>query len=177
MSTLTEFSTSATLSRQSTAASLWAARRIGAWLAEQPADLLYQTVPSSFNSLADTLWHIQMVEDMWLHTLRGQEITIPYGQKYTGTIPDLLTAFVRTAEKLDQYVQTLSEEDLQELCAFKVPVRWPEFDDFERARFLVIQHAVIHAAYHRGQLVTIGHNLGLSKAPITDFITYLILPR
>ena len=176
MSTLTAPATLATLSRQSTAANLWAARRIAAWLAEQPAELFSQPVPSSFKSLADTLWHIQMVEDMWLHTLQGKELAIPYGQSYAGTIPDLLAAFIDTAEKLDQYVQTLSEEDLQALCAFKIPVRWPEFDDFERARFLAIQHAVIHAAYHRGQLVTIGHTLGLSKAPITDFITYLILP-
>ena len=176
MSTLTAPDTLATLSRQSTAASLWAARRIAAYLSEQPADLLSQTVPSSFNSLADTLWHIQMVEDMWLHTLQGQSLAIPYGQRYAGSIPDLLAAFVDTAEKLDQYVQSLSEEDLQELCAFKVPVRWPEFDDFERARFQIIQHAVMHAAYHRGQIVTIGHALELSKAPITDFITYLILP-
>ncbi|WP_315819131.1 DinB family protein [Paraflavitalea speifideaquila] len=31
-----------------------------------------------------------------------------------------------------------------------------------------------HSTYHRGQVVTIGHQVGLKDAPITDYMFYLL---
>jgi uncharacterized damage-inducible protein DinB len=42
-----------------------------------------------------------------------------------------------------------------------------------RGRFDFIQHAMNHSTYHRGQLVTIGRNLGYIDAPMTDYNFYL----
>lgn len=172
---LAEPATLKTLCRQTTQANLWAARRIAAWLAPQPEELFFRPVPSSFPCLADTLYHIHSIETNWLHNMQGWEFSFVYGLKYEGSIETLLHDYVASAEALDTYVHSLDDEALQALCGFRIPIRWPEFDYFERPRFLVVQHAAIHSSYHRGQLVTMGHELGLSAAPITDFITWLVL--
>lgn len=39
-------------------------------------------------------------------------------------------------------------------------------------RFEFILQIVNHSTYHRGQIITIGRNVGLIDAPMTDFNVY-----
>jgi len=34
-----------------------------------------------------------------------------------------------------------------------------------------------HSTYHRGQIITIGRNLGMTDAPMTDFNFYLLTAK
>ena len=36
-------------------------------------------------------------------------------------------------------------------------------------KFEYLQHLIIHTTYHRGQIVTIGHNVGVTSAPMMDY--------
>ena len=36
-------------------------------------------------------------------------------------------------------------------------------------KYEYLQHLIIHTTYHRGQIVTIGHNVGVKHAPMLDY--------
>lgn len=38
-----------------------------------------------------------------------------------------------------------------------------------------LQHLFNHGTYHRGQIVTIAHNLGFTEMPSTDFLLYSLM--
>jgi uncharacterized damage-inducible protein DinB len=80
----------------------------------------------------------------------------------------LIESLVETSAEFLSYVSTLTEEQIQEEVFFTSP--WAEAT---RGRFDFIQHAMNHSTYHRGQLVTIGRNLGYIDAPMTDYNFYL----
>ena len=46
---------------------------------------------------------------------------------------------------------------------------WPEFGTYEWSVYQVIQHALCHGSYHRGQIRAIAEELGFGEWPDTDF--------
>ncbi|SDL76305.1 DinB family protein [Siphonobacter aquaeclarae] len=155
----------------------WANGRLIEWLRNKPEAVLEQDFVSSFSGIRQTVYHILGVQEGWLKTLRHEMPENTYGKVYDGTMTDLFAALKANCEELEQFVEALTTDQLTELCSFWVPVRWPEFDEFFRPRTEIIQHAVTHATYHRGQVVTIGRNLGLTDAPMTDYMYYLLMAK
>jgi uncharacterized damage-inducible protein DinB len=43
-----------------------------------------------------------------------------------------------------------------------------------RPRVELLQHCLNHSTYHRGQIVSIGHQVGLKDAPMTDYMYYVL---
>lgn len=152
----------------------WANKRIGNWLRTKPEELLAQPILSSFPSIRLTLSHIWDVERSWLGKLLQVQTESNYGKDYDGTLEELFEAVINQSEAILAYVQSLSMEALQEGCKFMVPVRWPEWDEVIRPRFQVIHHCLTHSVYHRGQIVTMARNAGLTDAPNTDYMFYLV---
>jgi len=168
--------TLANFAKDAAAYTLWANRRLVNWLREQPADIIEKEVPSSFPSIRETLTHIWFVQKGWMATLQGLPTESNYGQSFEGSLEDLYEGFIEQTEQMTYYILSLNEVGMQERCAFKVPIRWPEWDDFERAAFEIIQHVSNHGNYHRGQIITMARVLGLSNPPMTDYMCYLINP-
>jgi uncharacterized damage-inducible protein DinB len=154
---------------------LWANKRLVDWLKTKPSDVVERAVLSSFPSLRLTLVHIWDIERSWLGNLLQVQTESNYGKDYDGTLEEVFEAVIKQSEVLAAYVQSLTEISLQEDCKFMVPIRWPEWDEFIRRRFQVIQHCLTHSAYHRGQVITIARNVGLTDAPNTDYMCYLLM--
>ena len=53
----------------------------------------------------------------------------------------------------------------------KVKVESPWFKS-DLPKYEYFQHLIIHGTYHRGQIVTIGRNIGITDAPMTDYNYY-----
>lgn len=153
---------------------VWANTRLINWLKTQPAEALEQMIPSSFPSIRLTLSHIWDVERSWLGNLLQVQTESNYGKDYDGTLDELFEAVINQSEAVLAYVESLSPEALQEGCRFMVPVRWPEWEEVIRPRFQVIHHCLTHSVYHRGQVITMARNAGLTGAPNTDYMFYLV---
>jgi uncharacterized damage-inducible protein DinB len=41
-------------------------------------------------------------------------------------------------------------------------------------RFEFLQHCINRSTYHRGQIITIARNAGITNPPITDYAIYLV---
>jgi len=153
---------------------LWTNKKIVNWLKTKPRDIVERMVPSSFPSMRLTLVHIWDVERSWLGNLLQVQTESNYGKDYDGTLKEVFEAVVQQSEALNAYAQSLTETSLQEGCRFMVPIRWPEWDEFIRPRFEIIQHCLTHSVYHRGQVIAIARNIGLTDAPNTDYMTYML---
>jgi uncharacterized damage-inducible protein DinB len=67
---------------------------------------------------------------------------------------------------MNEFVNSFSEEHL---CR-KIKTPWIEE---EKPVYEVLQHAFNHSTYHRGQVITMGRQLGFEDGVMTDFYEYL----
>lgn len=151
----------------------WANQQLVNWLQDKPVELMEQVVPSSFPSLKETLVHIWDTQRFWLAVL--QQVPPPLSFRmhgFTGTVDEVFTELVDQSETFATYIESLSEEALQEIVHFDTP--WVSGT---RTRLEFIQHCLNHSTYHRGQLVTIGRNVGLTDAPMTDYSFYFLIVK
>jgi len=140
------------------------------WLNNQSEEQLQKDVQSSFNGILQTLIHIWAIEEMWCTDLfKNTDAVNRYGikdLKPKEVFEGLLNRSSIIAEKVNQ----LTEEELSEKVHIKTP--W-----FEANLTLVeyLQHLFNHGTYHRGQIVTIAHNLDFTEVPSTDFLFFSIM--
>jgi uncharacterized damage-inducible protein DinB len=149
----------------------WANQTLVDWLKTKPADLMDQPVPSSFPSLKETLLHIWDTERFWLSVL--QQTPPPQSFRwfgFEGTIDDVFEGILEQSAEMATYVLSLTESNLQEHVIFTSP--WA---GGVHSRIEFLQHCLNHSSYHRGQVITIGRNVGLTDAPMTDYSFYFLM--
>lgn len=145
---------------------LWANRTMVSWLCGHSPEKLTKEVPSSFNSVRATLEHIFKVQDFWLKTIQKKEYEFAENQY---SAEDLFEKIILSSNELVDFVCELDEFELLE----KIEVITPWFTSCQ-PRYELIQQIVTHGTYHRGQIVTIGRNTGITNATNTDFNFYLL---
>lgn len=146
----------------------WAITQLTDWLKSKPAVLLEATAASSFPGIKATLLHIWEVEREWMGHLQQRPAQLQQG--IDDNLSTVLKDLVEQAADFNTYVQSLTEEEVQEDCYCKL---WFS-ETICRPRFEIIQHCLNHSTYHRGQVVTIGHQVGLKDAPMTDYMFYVL---
>lgn len=149
---------------------LWANKQLVYWLTAKQPEILDQPVPSSFPSLRQTLVHIWDVERFWLSVLQQVPAPPSFRQHgFDGTLNEVFTGVIEQSEEIVQYIKSLHDDDLQEYVSFHTP-----FVEGTQPRIEFFHHCMTHSVYHRGQLVTIGRNVGLTDAPMTDYSFYVL---
>lgn len=148
---------------------LWANTQTINWLKTKPIALMEQEVLSSFPNLKLTLLHIWAAEKIWLERLQGTPPTTFLSQTFAGSTEDVFEGILQQSAAFSDYVQVLSESQFNETGDFRLL----NGTEDQRQRAEMIHHCMNHSAYHRGQIVTIARNLGLTDPPSTDFIKYL----
>lgn len=142
---------------------IWVSEQLVAWLKSYPEELLQKECPSSFTSIAKTLKHISDTQLYWSSMIRG---TPTPSFDYIATLVDLETEMnniVNEAKLLAAYVEENSEAMNE---PHLIESQWFS-SNFPKYEYL--QHLIIHTTYHRGQIVTIGHHVGVVKAPMLDY--------
>lgn len=145
----------------------WVNEQYVNWLSEKSEELLNKEIPSSFSSILKTIDHILGTEKYWYSVIA--ETTFEPNQEENKTLSkdETLNAFLNSSKQLLELINSYSEEDLVK----KVKVVNPWFEsDFSKYEYL--QHIINHGLYHRGQIVTIGRNIGITDAPMTDYNFY-----
>lgn len=142
---------------------IWVAEQLVAWLKTYPQELLQKECLSSFSSIAKTLKHISDTQLYWSSMIR--ETPVP-SFEYIATTVDIekeMANLVNEAKLLAEYVK----ENIEAMSEpYLIESQWFS-SNFPKYEYL--QHLLIHTTYHRGQIVTIGHNVGVLKAPMLDY--------
>ena len=146
---------------------VWANQRIGKVLSKMPSEKLDQAIVSSFPSLRKTVYHIWDAEIIWLNRLQGKSLDHWPHEKLTGEEP--IESFVKTSEEFRDFV-------LAQPAAFtngSVTFTRTGGASYESPVFGMVMHTMNHSSFHRGQLVTMLRQAGVTEIPGTDLIWYM----
>lgn len=80
---------------------------------------------------------------------------------------ELLSGFLKTSLTFQEFVEKLTEKDLDDTRRIGRDAKPVNLEDINK-------HVYNHATYHRGQLITMGRQAGLSNPPRTDYIYFIL---
>ena len=148
----------------------WANKTLAEWLKTKPSEALFTEVPSSFSSIVKTFSHILAVQEFWQSVVAETKLSTNRYEQSEGITREIMNELIDHSEAFAGYVGSLSEEDLLTKVYLDTP--WVKG---EMPRYEFLQHIFNHSTYHRGQIITIGRNAGLTHAPITDYNYFNLL--
>ena len=143
----------------------WANHTLIQWLKTHPRDLYHKEVVSSFTTLNQLMHHILNAEKYYLSILR--QTTVQYEKEMT--TEEIFTQLLETDQVLVGWFSHQESTVVEQTVQFK---RSPYVETYTVAALLT--HIVNHTTYHRGQLVALRPQLGLSAPPQTDYYRYFI---
>ncbi|RPD38873.1 DinB family protein [Chitinophaga barathri] len=147
---------------------IWANQRLLAVLNGLSAEQLDKDLGSSFPTLRATVYHIWDVEGIWHQRLQLASPVIPPARDFEGAWPEFAQRFSRQSEQLKDFIMTASDAKLAHTIEYHHPVKGICKSAVENSIFTAFNHST----FHRGQLVTMLRQLGVTKIPATDFIEY-----
>ncbi|MCZ4242835.1 DinB family protein [Pedobacter punctiformis] len=147
----------------------WANMTLVNWLKKQPLTLLEQEVKSSFKSVKATLIHILQTQEYWFSVISKTEFIT---NDYQCEVEELFDLFLQQSEMLANYINDMDAPALEESIFVQSPWFHSDFQNFE-----YVMQVFNHSTYHRGQIITICHNLGITGAPMTDYNYYNVNAR
>lgn len=148
---------------------IWANERICKVLESLDTALLDKEVKSSFNTLRKTIYHIWGAETIWYQRLHGENPTSFLGDSFKGDFPEFQLEFLQQSGKYFVYIMNATDKQLsKDLTHTNL-----KGDKFTNKISNILQHVVNHSTYHRGQIITMLRNLGVTQLPSTDYITYV----
>ncbi|MBV8255300.1 MAG: DinB family protein [Chitinophaga sp.] len=153
---------------------LWANTQIINFLRTKPEELMEKEVASSYAGIKATLLHIWDCQDWWLINMKNGPASaardIPAA---SATVTEVMEGLLAHSREMVNYIEQMTEEGLNETCLVAIPFT----GDYLIPRFQMLQQVTMHSVYHRGQVVTIGRQLGFTDAPNTDYMYYMLLGR
>ena len=131
-------------------------------------DLLDKEIDSSFPSLRKTIYHLWDAEFIWLKRLKGESLNDWPSKFFNGTFSEAKEKILLNDQLFIDFVERLNDEKLSESFTYKNI----EGKTFSNSRWESVHHCMNHSTYHRGQIVTMLRQLGITNIPSTDFISF-----
>ncbi|MDQ6471290.1 DinB family protein [Flavobacterium sp. LHD-80] len=148
---------------------LWVNQQFVNWLSPKSSELLYAEVPSSFSTIVKTLDHIWSTEEYWFSVISETEMS-EKKPKNELSKEEIFAGLLNSSTKLKHLINSLSEEDLDK----EVKIVNPWFEcELPISEYLI--QVINHGTYHRGQIVTMGRNIGITDASNTDYNFYNVV--
>lgn len=142
---------------------LWANKRMIAWLEANNEALIKQECQSSFPSILKTIDYILEGQLFYYSVLKE----IPVEKPWDNSVQEIFKGLIEQAIAFVDYVE--SQDNLNGTRLVNSKFLKGSFTQYE-----LIQHCMNHSTYHRGQIITMGHQLGMTKAPSTDMLFYFV---
>lgn len=157
-----------TLLHQFAACNLWANNLLAACIRELPEELQTQATTSSFPGLQATLLHMWDAESIWWQRIKLREQIIRPSEEFKGNSDAAIKGLLEVSRQWSDWVQSAQEHMLEHEFIYRNSKR----EQFKQPVWQVLLQVFNHGTYHRGQLVTMLRQLGVTKIPVTDFITW-----
>jgi uncharacterized damage-inducible protein DinB len=148
----------------------WANRRMISLLQSLDDTTLDLELVSSFPGIRATVYHCWGAEAMWLQRLKLVEHPVWKQEGFNGSFQEACTQWAEATAALVQYAATRYDDR-----AFSATIQYQtsKKEVFKNTVSGILMHLVNHATYHRGQLVTMLRQAGITRIPATDMIVYL----
>ena len=156
------------LLQQYAAFNLWANKKMTEVIAQLPEEKVNAEIISSFPSMYKTVLHLLDAGGMWWQRLKLQEHVERPSDTFTGNFAELQKRLLQQSALYQHWVSNATEPQVQHVFAY-----FREKEQFKLQVGQMLLHLFNHNSYHRGQLVTMLRQLGVTKIPPTDFNAYL----
>lgn len=148
---------------------IWANQRVIVLMQKLNEEQLTADLGSSFHTLKDTAYHIWMAESIWMQRLHLQENIILPHIDFAGSFQEACTAWQNVSNEMAKFVNAqFDDRSFEDEVIYhtlkKEPMKSKVSD--------IILHCMNHSTFHRGQIIHFLRQLGVTKLPSTDFITY-----
>ena len=147
---------------------LWATTFLVDTIKNLPEKVHQAEVKSSFPGLYKTLMHLLDVENNWWHRLNGNEKSGAYNKETSYQLSEVSTLLHQCQSRWLDWVLAIEEKDFYNQVNYKNLKGEP----FKQPLYQILLHIFNHGTYHRGQLITILHQLNIQNIPQTDFIVW-----
>ncbi|HMZ95095.1 MAG TPA: DinB family protein [Chitinophagales bacterium] len=147
----------------------WANTRYSRWIKSLPIEVLDKEVSSSYNTLTKTLGHIIDAQQFWILFLKDAIYTSYQWNNCKTYSPTLFTSFMESTIQFEECCNSFTELDLQVKRKFETT--WAN-NELALGNYII--HTINHNSYHRGQIVTMAHQLEhTDNIPHTEYSFYL----
>lgn len=147
----------------------WANRLIIETLLALPVEKWDQEVGGSFGSLRKTVYHIFGAESIWLQRIEMKENAI-------FPVPEMdadIFSVCREWQDVSTHILAFVEKQFDDRAfEHEFVYKTLKNQQFKNRVYDAIHHCMNHSTFHRGQLVHMARELGITIIPSTDFITY-----
>ena len=144
---------------------IWANNRLITSLLEHDDQLLIKKLTGSYPTIRATILHIWFAETGWLSRLNGNGWETSKVNNFSGTPKELFKAWQHTSEQFKTFVATA---DLEKEIPFE-----HKGEKFSIPAREIVQTVFNHGSYHRGQVVMMMRQVGISTIPQTDYIEWV----
>lgn len=144
---------------------IWANNRLINNLLELDNKLLSHEFVGSYPTIRATILHIWFAETGWLSRLKENGWEATKVINFTGTNKELFKDWQHTSEAFKNFVR---ESDLEKEIPFE-----HKGEQFSIPSREIIQTVFNHGSYHRGQVVMMMRQLGITTITQTDYIEWV----
>ena len=148
---------------------LWTIQRMVETIKPLEDQVFYSPLKSSFPGIAKTILHLWDSNIIWNKRLEGLSIENRPTSSFSGNREELLTHWISSSEDTIRLIGSKGDNFLNEKISYRTLKGVPYTTVVEDILF----HIVNHATYHRGQIVTMLHEVGVSKIENTDLVNFL----
>ncbi len=146
---------------------IWANQRIIVLLNGLTDEQLDRDLGGSF-PLRKTIYHIWDAESIWYQRLQLISPVVRPAGDYNGSWPEFVQQFARQSEMLKDLIAVASDAKLAHTIEYHHSIKGICKSRVEDVILTVFNHST----YHRGQIVTMLRQSGVTKIPPTDYIEY-----
>ena len=148
---------------------LWANQKLINFLEHQDQKQLEKEVESSFNSIQATLLHIWDAQEIWLGRLEGRSMTYFPSKFFQGSVEEVFNGLLNSSLDFLNFAEKAKPKVFDETCTYTTTSGNQQMQSKKE----IMLHCMNHSTYHRGQIISICHQLSITDLPSTDYIYYL----
>ncbi len=153
---------------QYAAYNLWASTQFAEIIRGITPSYTDREIESSYPSIRATINHIRSAEYIWLSRLQHESVTEWPQISDTESTNDLADGWLKGAQAILSFVEQLTDEEFAQEYEYKDMKGNAHTDILSN----IFMHLFNHSSFHRGQLVTLFRQSGISTIPRSDYIVY-----
>jgi uncharacterized damage-inducible protein DinB len=147
---------------------VWANGLLTSNIQKLPPALQTKEVTSSFPTLQATLQHMWDAESIWWQRMKLQEQVVPPSANFSSDTEAVIKGLMEQSRQWADWVQAAHEHMMEHEFIYRNSKK----ETFKQPVAQVLLQLFNHGTYHRGQLVTMLRQLGVTTIPQTDFIAW-----
>ena len=147
---------------------VWANKRITECVLALGETQQKQQLASSFSSLYETFYHLWYAQNIWWSRLQHNNAIAGLGEINAYTMKEISDGLLQQSVQWEQWVHGASQMEVEEILNYYSNKK----GHFSEPVWQILLHLLNHSTYHRGQIVTMLHQLEVSPIPGTDFILF-----